>query len=288
MKSRVLVTGANGQLGKTIRGLSSDFTNSIDFVFVDKSELDITNSESLIFFLKASHFDYCINCAAYTNVDLAETETEKAINVNANAVKNLAIHCKEQDIILIHVSTDYVFDGKKKSPYIESDATNPINFYGESKLLGEEYIRGYLDRYFIIRTSWLYSRFNKNFVKTVFNKLKNNEKLAIITSQKGTPTSCNDLSYFMLFLISNAIKNFGTYHFSAQGETTWYGLTMQISKHLNKNSNVTPLKNYPSKAQRPLYSVLNNNKAEELLQKPLKNWEDSVDEVIKGLSNKSH
>jgi dTDP-4-dehydrorhamnose reductase len=284
MKSRVLVTGANGQLGKTIRGLSSDFTNSIDFVFVDKSELDITNSESLIFFFKASHFDYCINCAAYTNVDLAETETEKAININANAVKNLAINCKKQDIILIHVSTDYVFDGKKKSPYIESDATNPINFYGESKLLGEEYIREYLDHYFIIRTSWLYSKFNKNFVKSIFNKLKENEELTIITSQKGTPTSCIDLSCFIFFLITNSIKSFGTYHFSARGETTWYGLALQISNYFNNSSNVTPINDYPSKAQRPLYSVLNNNKVEQLTKKPLNNWEESVDEVLKSIS----
>jgi dTDP-4-dehydrorhamnose reductase len=284
MKSRVLVTGANGQLGKTIRGLSSDFTNSIDFVFVDKSELDITNSESLIFFFKASHFDYCINCAAYTNVDLAETETEKAININANAVKNLAINCKKQDIILIHVSTDYVFDGKKKSPYIESDATNPINFYGESKLLGEEYIREYLDHYYIIRTSWLYSKFNKNFVKSIFNKLKENEELTIITSQKGTPTSCIDLSCFIFFLITNSIKSFGTYHFSARGETTWYGLALQISNYFNNSSNVTPINDYPSKAQRPLYSVLNNNKVEQLTKKPLNNWEESVDEVLKSIS----
>lgn len=283
MKSRVLVTGANGQLGKTIREISSDFTASIDFVFVDRSELDITNIESLELIFQSKYFDYCINCAAYTNVDLAETEREQATAINANAVKNLAIHCKKQNTILIHVSTDYVFDGTKQSPYLESDTTNPINVYGESKLQGEDSIREHFDNYFIIRTSWLYSKFNKNFVTSIFNKLKDNEELTIITSQKGTPTSCIDLSCFILFLITNSIKSFGTYHFSARGETTWYGLALQISNYFNNSSNVTPINDYPSKAQRPLYSVLNYNKVEQLTKKPLNNWEESVDEVLKSI-----
>jgi dTDP-4-dehydrorhamnose reductase len=284
MKSRVLVTGANGQLGKTIREISGDFTISIDFVFVDRSELDITNIESLELLFQSKDFDYCINCAAYTNVDLAETEIKQAMSINATAVNNLAINCKKHSVILIHVSTDYVFDGAKQSPYLESDTTNPINVYGESKLLGEEYIRKQLDNYFIIRTSWLYSKFNKNFVKSIFNKLKNNEELTIITSQKGTPTSCIDLSRFILFLITNSIKSFGTYHFSARGETTWFGLALQISNYFSNSSNVTPINDYPSKAQRPLYSVLNNNKVEQLTKKPLNNWEESVDEVLKSIS----
>nr|WP_321229319.1 dTDP-4-dehydrorhamnose reductase [uncultured Psychroserpens sp.] len=283
MKSKVLITGANGQLGKTIKEISSDFTNSIDFVFVEKSELDITNSKSVEVYFQSNKFDYCINCAAYTNVDLAETETKIAFDVNANAVKNLAVNCKAYNTTLIHVSTDYVFDGTKQSPYTESDLTNPINTYGESKLLGEDYIRKHLDNYFIIRTSWLYSKFNKNFVKTIFNKLKEDEKLTIITSQKGTPTSCNDLSYFILFLITDAIKKFGTYHFSAKGETTWYGLALHISKFLSKSTNVTPIKDYPTKAKRPLYSVLNNSKVELIYGKSLTKWEECVDEVLENL-----
>ncbi|MFD2917040.1 dTDP-4-dehydrorhamnose reductase [Psychroserpens luteus] len=283
MKSRILVTGANGQLGKTIKEISSDFINSIDFVFVEKSELDITNSESLELYFQSNKFDYCINCAAYTNVDLAETEIKKAFDVNANAVKNLAVNCNTYNTVLIHVSTDYVFDGTKQSPYIETDITNPINVYGESKLLGEEHIRKHLDNYFIIRVSWLYSKFDKNFVKTIFNRLKEDEKLTIITSQRGTPTSCHDLSYFILFLITNAIKNFGTYHFSAKGETTWYGLAQYISKYLNKSTNVTPIKDYPTKAKRPFYSVMNNSKVEQLYGKPLTKWEECVDEVLENL-----
>nr|WP_321221298.1 dTDP-4-dehydrorhamnose reductase [uncultured Psychroserpens sp.] len=284
MKNKVLVTGANGQLGKTIREISNEFINSIDFVFVEKSQLDITNQNELDTYFKANTFDYCINCAAYTNVDLAETETQKAIEVNANAVNNLAKMCSLYHTSLMHVSTDYVFDGTNQTPYLETNDTNPINVYGQSKLLGENYIREQLDAHFIIRTSWLYSKFEKNFVTSIFNKLKNDEKLTIITSQKGTPTSCIDLSYFILFIITNSIKNFGTYHFSAQGETTWYGLAMQIAKYLSKSSNVTAIENYPTKAKRPMYSVLSNDKVEELIKKPLNNWQESVDEVLKNLS----
>ncbi|WP_298899859.1 dTDP-4-dehydrorhamnose reductase [uncultured Psychroserpens sp.] len=284
MKSKVLVTGANGQLGKTIRDLSTNFTKSIDFVFVERSELDITNSKSLALIFETNHFDYCINCAAYTNVDLAESETEIAIDINANAVKSLAENCKTYNTILIHISTDYVFDGQSTRPYNEDDPTHPINSYGTSKLFGEEYIRKQLDNHFIIRTSWLYSKFNKNFVKTIFNKLKNDEKLTVITSQKGTPTSCVDLSNFITFLIINRVSNFGTYHFSAEGETTWYGLALYIAELLDKTSNVAPIKDYTSKAKRPLYSVLDTKKVEQITKKPLNHWKVSVDEVIKSLS----
>ncbi|WP_298901110.1 dTDP-4-dehydrorhamnose reductase [uncultured Psychroserpens sp.] len=284
MKSKVLVTGANGQLGKTIKEISSNYIESITFVFVEKSELDITKKDEVDRFFKLNDFDYCINCAAYTNVDLAETEIEIALDANANAVKHLALSSKTYDVTLIHISTDYVFDGTNTRPYKEDDTTNPINQYGETKLLGEQYIKENLEDYFIIRTSWLYSKFNKNFVKTIFNKLKTDEKLTIITSQQGTPTSCLDLSNFIVFLIKNTIKNYGVYHFSARGNTTWYGLGAHISAYLNKTTNVSPIEDYPSKAKRPQYSVLDNQKVETLTNKPLKNWEESVDEVLKSLS----
>lgn len=284
MKSRVLIIGANGQLGKTLRDISDDFSETIDFEFVEKSKLDITNAKDIGLFFDAYHFDYCINCAAYTNVDLAETETEKAISVNGYAVKNLAINCKKHGVILIHISTDYVFDGTNKAPYLENDKTNPINVYGQSKLMGEEYIREHMTNYFIIRTSWLYSKYNKNFVTTIFNKLKANETLNIITSQRGTPTSCNDLSRFICFLIADKIQDFGTYHFSAEGDTTWYDLAVHIANHFKNSSNVTPIKTYKSKAKRPLYSVLSNHKAQQLTNMPMPKWQDSVDEVLKSLA----
>ncbi len=284
MAIKVLVTGANGQLGKTIKDVSKGVTSAIEFVFVDKSELDISQHESVTNVLKNGNFDYCINCAAYTNVDLAETETDLSNNINAVAVKYLAMDCHNYNIVLIHMSTDYVFDGIKTSPYLENDSTHPINAYGQSKLLGEQSIAEHLERYFIIRTSWLFSKYNGNFVKTIYDKLVNNEQLTVITSQKGVPTSCIDLANFILYVIQHEIKDFGIYHYSLNGETTWYGLATYIARFLNKSSNLTPVESYKSKAKRPSYSVLSNSKVQLLLNRPMKNWKESVDTVLHILS----
>lgn len=284
MAIKVLVTGANGQLGKTIKDVSKGVSSAIEFVFVDKSELDISQHVSLTNVLKNENFDYCINCAAYTNVDLAETERDQSNRINAVAVKYLAMACHNYNIVLFHISTDYVFDGMKTSPYLENDSTHPINAYGQSKLLGEQSITEYLERYFIIRTSWLFSKYNGNFVKTIHDKLVNNEQLTVITSQKGVPTSCIDLANFMLYVIQHEIKDFGIYHYALNGETTWYGLAMHIARFLNKSSNVTPIESYTSKAKRPSYSVLSNSKVQLLLNRPMKNWSESVDTVLHILS----
>ncbi|MEM6516582.1 MAG: dTDP-4-dehydrorhamnose reductase, partial [Bacteroidota bacterium] len=228
MKLKVLVTGANGQLAKTIEQKSRQLKQSIDFHFLSKENLDISNVEKLSLFFGKNHFDYCVNCAAYTNVELAETEQETAYKVNAYAVKSLSENCQKFSIALIHISTDYVFDGLKSIPYLEIDQTNPLNIYGKSKLQGELYIKESLDDYFIIRTSWLYSEFGKNFAKTILNKLNADEPLKIITSETGTPTSCNDLAEFIIYLIENRIKKYGIYHFSASGSTTWHGFALKI------------------------------------------------------------
>nr|WP_321233977.1 dTDP-4-dehydrorhamnose reductase [uncultured Psychroserpens sp.] len=285
MRSRVLVTGANGQLGKTLRDISGDFLDLIEFVFMEKAKLNITKHEDVILFFNENKFDYCINCAAYTNVDLAESETEKAMDINAFAVENLAICCYKHNTIFIHLSTDYVFDGNHTQPYTEYDKTNPINIYGKSKLLGEEFVRKHIENYFIIRTSWLYSKFNKNFVKTIFNKVQEDKNLNIITSQKGTPTSCVDLSNFIVFLVVNKIKKYGTYHFSAKGETTWYALGLYIANYYNSKSIITPIDTFNSKAKRPLYSVLSNRKAMLLTNETPKDWQDSVGFILKDLAN---
>src|SRR5690606_35122715 len=162
----VLVTGANGQLGKSIQELN-DHDANIKFTFTSSQELDITNQNLVNSFFLKGNYDYCINCAAYTAVDKAQTEQEKAYLVNAEAVKYLAEACKENDTVLIHVSTDFVFDGQKGSPYTEDDPTNPIGVYGASKLKGEQYIQSILEKYFIVRTSWVYSEYGHNFVKTM-------------------------------------------------------------------------------------------------------------------------
>lgn len=281
MKTRVLVTGANGQLGKTIKELYWKNKDSMDFVFVTKSQLDITCKNEVDTFFNKSEFDYCINCAAYTNVEQADSEPEKANRVNAEGVKNLAEACKLSDTILIHISTDYVFDGTKNEPYTESDDPNPINEYGKSKLLGETYIVNTLTDYFIIRTSWLYSKHEKNFLTTIVKKIKENSKLKIITTQKGTPTSCVELSRFIYFLIKSKEGKFGFYNFSALGEATWYDFAVQIAKHFKnyRSTLITPVNTFDSKVKRPEYSVLSNKKSQSIYSN-LKDWRQSVDNTI--------
>jgi dTDP-4-dehydrorhamnose reductase len=284
MKINVLVTGASGQLGKTLNEISSKYSDKIKFTFTSKLELDITNKNHIEAFFNEGNFDYCINCAAYTNVEQAETFPEIAFKVNAKAVKNLTLACKRTNTILIHISTDYVFDGTKREPYSEEDQTNPINEYGKSKLLGEQYITQLLEKYFIIRTSWLYSVNENNFLKTIVDKIKQGEKLQITTSQHGTPTSCKDLSSFIIHLIITRHNQFGTYNFSAQGEATWHDFAIQISKHFPQydSSLILAKEKYTSNVTRPTYSVLDNSKASKIFY--LNNsWRESVDEVLNNL-----
>lgn len=284
MKIKVLVTGANGQLAKTIKELFFVNEKGMDFVFASKKELDITKPHQLEAFFNKYNFEYCINCAAYTDVEQAEKTPSIAFKINADGVKHLAEVCKESQTILIHTSTDYVFDGNKETPYTEEDQTNPINEYGKSKLLGEQYIEQTFDNYFIIRTSWLYSKYGKNFLKTIIKKIQQDEHLIITTSQKGTPTSCVDLSMFIYYIIKNRETSFGLYHFTAKGEATWYDFAVQISKYFTKYnaSCLSPTKEVVSKVNRPMYSVLNNCKIQWTPFK-IEDWRISVDKTVNEL-----
>lgn len=284
MSTKVLVTGANGQLGQTIQQMQGQNKDDHVFTFVSKSELDITNKDVVDVFFKQYTFDYCINCAAYTNVEQAEKTSEIAFKVNAEGVKYLAEGCLKNNTVLIHISTDYVFDGEKNESYTEEDITNPINEYGKSKLLGEQYIQKVLSDYFIIRTSWLYSKeFGHNFCKTIINKIKDKQELRIITSQTGTPTNCVELSRFIFHLIETQQRNFGIYHFSALGEATWFDFALEITKHFNYLSidPITSFKTNQSKTKRPLNSVLNNRKSK-LIYPLIKHWRDTLNESLKG------
>ncbi len=287
MSTKVLVTGANGQLAKTIKNLFFSNNDNIEFTFVTKSKLDISKKKKLTSYFDKSNFDYCINCAAYTNVNQAEITPKLAYKINAKAVKHLAECCKLNNITLIHISTDYVFDGTKNEPYLESDKTNPVNEYGKSKLLGENYIQEILENYFIIRTSWLYSAYGKNFVKSIINKINEGSELNITTSQKGTPTSCLDLAKFIYFLIKNEEKKFGIYHFSALGAATWHSFALYISNHFKdyRKESIQPVKSYKSDVNRPVYSVLNNRKSQAIFNQ-INHWKKSVDEVVNKLLKK--
>lgn len=286
MSVKVLVTGANGQLGKTLKDLFQNNEDNVQMIFATKSELDISDNHELDAYFRINTFDYCINCAAYTNVEQAEESVQEAFKINANAVGYLADCCKENKIILIHISTDYVFDGTKKTPYIESDTTNPINEYGRSKLAGERRIQDILNHYFIIRTSWLYSKHPKNFVTTIVSKIQENSDLTITTSQKGTPTSCVELSKFIYWLILEKKQDFGIYHFSAKGEATWFEFAKKIAEAFPgyPNSKITATDIFKSKAMRPAYSVMDNSKVQ--AHYPYQNnWTVDVENVLKSILN---
>ena len=259
MKKKVLVTGANGQLGKTIKELYGENDIGLDFVFVSKKELDITKKSKLKAFFNKNWFDYCINCAAYTNVEQAEKTPKIAYMINAEGVENLAYVCHENETILIHISTDYVFDGEKETSYTVDDKTNPINEYGKSKLQGEKYIQNILTNYFIVRASWLYSKkHGNNFYKSILKKAKTENELSITTEQKGCPTDTVNLSKFIINLIIENSSNFGVFHFCDEKVMTWYDFAVQIliENNLSHNINLVKVNNYRTFARRPKNSVL--------------------------------
>ncbi|MCB0465462.1 MAG: dTDP-4-dehydrorhamnose reductase [Aequorivita sp.] len=278
---KVLVTGANGQLGRCIKDAAVSFTN-FEFVFVSKEELDIENVELVTDFFKRNSFSHCINTAAYTNVEKAESEPEKAFAINAEAVKNLANVCEENDVVLLHISTDYVFDGKKKSPYLETDSTNPINVYGASKLKGEQFIQEICDKFFIFRTSWLYSQYGHNFLKTILKYAKERKPLTITIEQTGTPTNANDLANALLQVIAQDSTNYGVYHYSNGGETTWFGFAEEILRQTKKlkDTNLAKTNHYRTFAARPEYSVLDNAKAFNKLNLKQIDWQESLKSVL--------
>lgn len=284
MRNKILVTGANGQLAKTLKDLYQNNSENFEFLFVSKSELDISSVNTLNDYFRNHSFNYCINCAAYTNVEQAEESTKEAFKINAESVGYLAECCRQSNTILIHISTDYVFDGKKTRPYLETDPTNPINEYGRSKLVGEQKIEALLDAYFIIRTSWLYSKYPKNFVTTIASKIMDNADLTITTSQKGTPTSCVELSKFIYWLVKSQNQDFGMYHFSSKGEATWYDFGMKIADQFTSydKEKIKPTNTFESKAQRPNYSVMDNSKTQRIY-KHQNHWTLEVDMVVKDI-----
>lgn len=259
MKTKILVSGAGGQLGQTIKELYTNKENNFEFVFVSKNDLDITKKEDVLNFFIRGGFNYCINCAAYTNVEQAEKTPEVAFMVNADGVKNIAEACKNNSVVLIHISTDYVFDGEKGTPYTPEDITNPINVYGKSKLLGEQYIQDILNKYFIIRTSWLYSKkYGKNFYRSILKKAKQKETLFVTDAEIGCPTNTENLANYIINLIKSKSQNFKILHFSDQKMMTWYEFAKNIliDNELLKKTKFFKTKNYTTFAKRPKYSVL--------------------------------
>jgi len=283
--TKVLVTGGKGQLGQSLQSISNDF-KTLDFVFLGSSDLDISKKKEVENYFSKNHFDYCINCAAYTAVDKAEEEQEKAKQINEIGAKNLAHACFKNSVTLIHISTDFVFDGTAKLPYTEEDTTNPISVYGKTKRDGELAIISNLPQHFIIRTSWLYSEFAGNFVKTMLRLSKEREELSVVDDQTGCPTYAKDLAEVILKIIDSQSNNFGIYHYSNQGQITWYDLAKEIFKQSNADINLykTDSNTFKTLATRPKYSVLNTSKIHSLLNLEPIQWEKSLEKCLKEIN----
>lgn len=254
---RVLVTGAGGQLGKSIQELTDEFP-TLEFFFMDKTELDITNQDQVLEGFRQIGPDFCVNCAAYTQVDQAERTPEPAYAVNVIGVENLVKACQDQGTTLIHISTDYVFDGKKKEGYLPQDTPNPINVYGTTKLEGEKLIQNHLDRYHIVRTSWLYSKkYGPNFYLTILDKAKKGETLMVTDSQKGCPTDAANLARYILELIRLGCANYGISHFTDSEVMSWYGFARAILSDAGLcGDTILNGENYLTFAERPRHSIL--------------------------------
>lgn len=285
--AKLLITGANGQLGSEIRNLAkSDNINS--YIFTDIEELDITDLDSVCNYIQAHKPDFIINCAAYTAVDKAEDDVELCTKINHLAVENIAKGAKSIGAKVMHVSTDYVYGGDSSTPYLESDDTEPKSVYGTTKLKGEMVLVDIIpENSIIIRTSWLYSTYGKNFVKTMIMLGKERESLNVVSDQRGTPTYARDLANAII-QIANADKFIpGTYNYSNEGECTWYDFACEIHKIAGIECIVNPIltKEYPTKAIRPAYSVLDKSKIKRTFGLTIPNWKDSLNECIRILNS---
>jgi dTDP-4-dehydrorhamnose reductase len=282
-KPTILVTGANGQMGNEFQVLTTDFPD-YQFLFVTKEDLSIADTAAVENYFSAHSIDFCINCAAYTAVDKAETEETNAILINATAVATLAAVCKKNNAQLIHISTDYVFDGTANQPYKETDITKPVSVYGKTKLQGEELAMQNAPSTIIIRTAWLYSSFKANFVKTMLRLMKEKESINVVSDQFGCPTYAADLAAAIMQIIaSNKSKeNAGIYHYSNAGITNWYEFAVAIKELTGSNCVVNPIptSQYPTPAKRPAYSVLDTAKIKEVFAVAIPDWETGLEKCL--------
>ena len=287
----ILVTGANGQLANEIKELSSIFP-FYEFLFRSRQELPVEDEKNLKAFFEKQQIDFCINCAAYTAVDKAEAEQEKVFEINADAVGVLAAICKAHQTKLIHISTDYVYDGTHQIPLKEDNAVAPLNVYGESKLKGEELSLKKNAETLIIRTSWVYSSFGNNFVKTMLRLMEEKEEINVVSDQFGSPTYAADLASVIMELVEKMEKGIsysGIYNYCNEGTTNWYEFAKEIKKATNLDCAINPVPTsaYKTAAQRPQYSVLNTGKIREILDEDIPNWKDSLLKCIVKLDNEN-
>ncbi|MFK5957377.1 MAG: dTDP-4-dehydrorhamnose reductase [Lutibacter sp.] len=284
--STILVTGANGQLGLTLKSLEKHFSE-FECFFTSKNQLNIADVEALEAFIKKNKITTIINCAAYTNVDKAEDEPILANEINHIAVENLAKLTKKNQLKLIHISTDYVFDGISETPYVENAKTTPQNVYGSSKLKGENALLAINpNNSMIIRTSWLYSEFGVNFVKTMLRLTKEKEQISVVSDQIGSPTYTADLAKTIMQIIP-LLKSDGVqiYHYSNKGKCSWFQFATEIVKISKNNCKVKPVSSieFKSSAKRPNFSLLNTNKIQKAFNLEIPHWKNSLEECISKL-----
>ena len=285
---KILVIGKNGQLGKSIHKAVVDDELTDEFIFVGRKDLDLSNTSNITDYFNHNNFDIIINCAAYTAVDKAEQEAALANQINHLAVKQLTSITNKQQARLIHISTDYVFDGESNKPYMETDKTNPINVYGKTKLAGEKALQAVMStNSVIIRTSWVYSEYSNNFVKTMLRLGKERDELKVVSDQIGSPTYATDLAGVILEIIKN--KEFREenqttqiYHYSSEGEISWYEFAKEIFKIAEMNCKVNPIttQQYPTPAKRPKNTVMNKDKIAETFGIDTLDWKESLNTCI--------
>jgi len=282
--SKVIVFGAFGQLGQCLQQVTKQHA-AIAFIFLPEDKANILDAAGLEVIFEEHQPAYCINCAAYTAVDKAEEEEELARQVNRDGVENLAKLCSKYDTTLIHISTDFVFAGTGNEPLTEEDATTPVNAYGLTKLEGEQAVTRLLERYFILRTSWLYSEYGNNFVKTMIRLGREREELKVIWDQVGTPTYAMDLAAAIYQIVSSQSKAYGTYHYSNEGLTSWYDFTKAIFELKQISARVIPVRNweYATKAKRPAFTVLDKTKIKSNLTLDIPHWRESLKVCLQNL-----
>lgn len=283
---RVLVTGANGQLGQTLRRVAGTHPKC-DIRFFGAADLDITDTAAIDRAFGGFRPDFCINTAAYTAVDAAEDEPEKAGAVNTSGALKMAEACRRHDAVLVHLSTDFVFDGTKGAPYNESDAENPVNVYGATKHEGEKAVRQAWRKHFIIRTSWIYSDFGHNFFKTMLRLGSERPSLTVVDDQIGSPTLSFDLAAALFSIIDLTVRmpqedRFGTYHFCNGGAVSWFGFAQRIFEYAELHPELKPIKSqdYPAKAARPGFSVLDTAKFRATFGIGIRPWEAALSDLI--------
>lgn len=279
---KIIVTGCNGQLGRAVNKLYAGDT-TYEFVNTDVGELDITSIDQVMAFAREIKPYAIINCAAHTAVDACETEVDKAYKINAVGARNLSIAASETDAKLIHISTDYVFDGKGTRPYTEFDPVGPQGMYGLTKLAGENFVRDFADRYFIIRTAWLYGD-GKNFVKTMLRLSETHDKVRVVKDQVGSPTSADELAKAIAYLLPT--ENYGLFHGTCEGDCSWSEFAEEIFRLAGKKTVVEAIttEEYGAAAARPAYSILENYMFKLTSDFMFADWHDAIEKYMKGLS----